>query len=156
MRRIIIIVIIGLAFSCKEELKLNHKIVSLDSAIVKLKESGIIDNSLFRNIKKSFSLTEQEIYEVQYNLKKSFTTYNNENRYNEKLEIKAYRMFLIPCVNLTNEKLVKVFAYCDDESSEWWGFIDFFNVEDGGSCYFRTTINLSTKSASVILFNGRA
>ena len=152
----ILILTICITFSCKEQLELNYKVVNLDSVISKLKDSRIIDESLFR-IRESAILTNEEIYQVRELLEKSFKNYNKTNYYKEILKIKEYRLFFIPYRSSKNEKLVRIHAYCfDGEEEEWWEFEYLYGVEDGGSCYFGLVVNLSLNKEGVIIANGRA
>lgn len=75
---------------------------------------------------------------------------------NEEMQVQPfenYRFQLISVVNPSGEKLVWVNAICE-EIPEWRKKLVY--VSDGGNCYFKTRINLHSKTCQVLMINGLA
>ena len=92
----------------------------------------------------------------------SIENYNNSNKQGIKIDLDDYHLFIIPTENEKGETEVFIKAYCSDHNDDgsWMDFEDWFNVEDGGSCYFTNHFVVPDENGEVdvghIVINSRA
>jgi len=124
---------------------------------------------MFDKTNKKVSLSEIDIETIQMLLKKSVDDYNSnvskdtshkENR-SRFLDLPTYKRQLIAVTNTKGEK--EVFVNCissADLPSIYRSGInwrkEYFKVNEGGPCYFRVFLNLTTKQYYSFRVNGPA
>lgn len=114
---------------------------------------------LFKNVT-SLSLTDKDLQTVDNILTKCIKIHNNKQdttkQFSEYIDLKKYKRQYIPFVNSKGEKKVYINCFCISD----WGF-DYWKkslvqVDDGGSCFFQVTINLTTLEYEQFGTNGYA
>ena len=96
----------------------------------------------------SFNLTNNDLQTTEDILLRCITNHNNKQdstkEFSEYIDLKKYKRQYIPFVNAKGERKVYVNCFCN----AGWNFNDWKNtvvlVDDGGSCFFRVVINLTT------------
>jgi hypothetical protein len=123
---------------------------------------------MFDKAYKKVNLSEMDIETIRELLEKSVEDYNSaiikdttyKGSKSRLLELSTYKRQLIPVTNTKDEKEVLVSCICTADipnlykSGINWKE-DYFKVNDGGKCYFRFFLNLTTKQYYSFLVNGR-
>ncbi|MGZ4054149.1 MAG: hypothetical protein ACXVPU_13435 [Bacteroidia bacterium] len=159
--------------SCTQTADKTSDISKTDSLISKANISiadttyAIIQNDSAKPI----SLSSEEIKEIEkivvdvinkYNVEEETTFNKMKKEYPEKkydksdfiIDLNQYKRQYIPSINSKGEKEVLINCFCSYMDTDWKK--DIVIVEDGGNCFFRLTINLSTKKADRLMINGIA
>jgi hypothetical protein len=95
-----------------------------------------------------------DIDTVLSSLKRAIQVYNlsSRNKYFVIRELDEYKFQFVPVVNVRGEKIVWINAFCDAFGTDWKKHIVV--VMDGGNCYFKAKINLTTKQVFELGTNG--
>lgn len=129
----------------------------LDTSIIAILP---IDNSnpwLFKDAKPT-TLTNEELSKVEQLLIDCINTHNAKQdttkQFSEFINLKKYKRQYIPFINSKGERNVYVNCFCTSD----WGF-DYWKktlvqVDDGGSCFFQVTINLTKLKFEQFSTNG--
>lgn len=101
-------------------------------------------------------LSESEVDAVYEMAQMAVNEYNIEDKESGQPTIKLddYRLQLIAITTATQQKEVIVYAFCSGPLTNWK--TKLLQVRDGGSCYFRVKVNLTTGAWSDLLVNGEA
>lgn len=102
---------------------------------------------LFKNVT-SLSLTDKDLQTVDNILMKCIKIHNAKQdttkQFSEYIDLKNYKRQYIPFVNSKGEKKVYINCFCIlDCGFDYWKK-SLVHVDDGGSCFFQVTINLTT------------
>jgi hypothetical protein len=111
-------------------------------------------NGNVTNGAKAATLTGEEIKEIELLLEKAITEHNKINSAaHQRIDQPGkYKKQFVPFTNAKGEKEVWVNCFCSDWGMNWR--TEIIMVEDGGSCYFNLTINLTLKSSYGLIVNG--
>ena len=83
---------------------------------------------------------------------------DTSNRFSEYINLHKYRLQYMAIVDSTGDKKVYVNGFCytkGDTSFDYWRK-NLVEVDDGGSCFFHLTINLSREEYEHLFTNGYA
>ncbi len=81
---------------------------------------------------------------------------DNTQRFSEYIDLKNYKRQYVPFTNSKGEKKVYINCFCISDyvnGFDYWKKI-LVEVDDGGSCFFQLTINLTTKQYEQLYTNG--
>jgi hypothetical protein len=114
---------------------------------------------LFKNVT-SVKLTNKDLEIVDVILTSSIKLHNYKQdttkEFNEYIDLKKYKRQYVPFVNSKGEKKVYINCFCTSD----WSFDNWkkslVQVDDGGSCFFQVTINLTTAECEKLFTNGYA
>lgn len=70
------------------------------------------------------------------------------------IDTARYKFQVVAAINDHKERIVWVNSFCNSHQSDWRGQIEA--VKDGGICYFKLAINLTTKQLIYFVVNGDA
>lgn len=107
----------------------------------------------------AFNLTQQDISDLEKIFIKSVADFNSKlqdssAKFFFTINLKNdYKRQYVSVVNNSNEKIVFVNCFCGYYQNKNWK-LSLEHVNDGGSCYFHFTINLTTKKYSHFAVNG--
>lgn len=105
-------------------------------------------------------LTNQDLKSIGRLLSASVQTHNSKQdtakEFNEFIDLGKYRIQYVPFINSKGEKKVYVNAFCsyygNFNSTGWKKYL--VSVDDGGSCFFHLTINLTKDIYEEFYTNG--
>ncbi len=100
---------------------------------------------------KSTGLTNNEIMEINDLLTKTINDFNSKEKI--KLNLSEYKFQYLPIINSADEKEIWINAFCGDPKN--WEE-ELVVVDDGGKCYWQTTINLTKKNVESLMINGES
>jgi hypothetical protein len=161
---LIFIIVVELA-ACAQTKALKQK---------KLEEASMSDTATFVVFNKGPQqpgLSPEELSTIENILKQCISDYSSEqkksfeeikkkppkykrNRYGASMGLSQYKRQYVPSINAKGEKEVWVNCFCGHWDSKWKEKI--IRVEDGGSCYFNVTVNLTTGKYYEFKVNGVA
>jgi hypothetical protein len=108
-------------------------------------------------------LTSQDLHSIDTLLNDCIKAHNNKqdstNEYSEVIDLKKYRRQYVPFVDSKGNKKVYVNCFCSHNDVP--GEFDYWKktlivVNDGGSCFFQITLNLTTNKYEQLYLNGYA
>ncbi|WBO85567.1 hypothetical protein [Hymenobacter yonginensis] len=106
----------------------------------------------------STQLTAEDIDEVYRLVQGAVDKYNTEQAHlghkHSAVDLRRYRLQLIPALNAKGEKAVWVNAFCSNAPTNWEKSLVVVN--DGGNCFFQVSVNLLWKKWSDFGANGEA
>jgi hypothetical protein len=117
------------------------------------------DHYLFKDAKK-MQLTNQDLKTVDKLLNECIQTHNlkqdTTKEFNEFIDLKKYKVQYIPFISSKGQRKVYVNAFCNYywnfDSTGWKKYV--VQVDDGGSCFFHLTINLTENKYEEFYTNG--
>jgi len=130
-----------------------------DTSVIAILPIDTIYHWLFENAK-PLNLTEKDLQTVDNILADCIKTHNAKQdttkEFSEYIDLKKYKRQYIAFINSKGEKKVYINCFCTSD----WGF-DYWkkslvHVNDGGSCFFQVTINLTTLEYEKFGTNGYA
>ena len=152
----ILLVALLLIVSCQSSIhEDNYKILDIESAKEQIGDESI-SSWLFKD-KSQTILDNSEVRLLTNILDGSIESYNKKRKdKSRQIDVNEYRFFVIPTINKEEDKVVYIYAYIYNEGDPWYELADWFGVDDGGTTYFRTVINLTQKIEGWIVPNGVA
>jgi hypothetical protein len=106
------------------------------------------------------NLTNQDLEVIDRLLSDCINVHNSNQdttkEFSEYIDLKKYKRQYVPFINSNGEKKVYVNCFC---ISDFANEVDYWKkslveVEDGGSCFFHVTINLSSYKYEQLFTNG--
>ena len=168
-RLILVIITLGLKLtysfgqstgdSVAKQPQLVHR-TQFDTSIIAMIPFDSKSTSPFDNNCRQATLTSDDFKDLDSLLSSCITNHNNsleEIRKDQKIDLinTTYYKQLIPVINKEGEKEVWVNCFCNTWNSDRWK-TKIMIVDDGGNCYFRLKINLTSKKCYELIVNGFA
>ncbi|SDG95626.1 hypothetical protein [Winogradskyella thalassocola] len=142
-------------FSCSSAVEVNYEVLTFELAKEQMNLAEYSNRKIFEN-KQETSLSSFELIVLNELLDSSINTYNKNHPDFKNIDIKGYNFFYIPTKNDKNEKWIFIYGLCSYEPELNRTLSQFFLVDDGGSCYIQTVINLTKNVEGWIAINSRA
>lgn len=119
------------------------------------------DHYLFKDANK-MQLTNQDLKALNKLLNDCIQTHNikqdTTKEFNEFIDLRKYKIQYVPFISSNGQRKVYVNGFCNYywnyDSTGWKKYI--IQVDDGGSCYFHLTINLTENKYEDLFTNGFA
>jgi hypothetical protein len=128
-----------------------------DTSIIAILPIDQVNHWLFKDIK-AMALTNQDLNKIEQVLRDCINKHNTKQdttkQFSEFIDLKKYKRQYIPFIDTKGERKVYVNCFCISD----WGF-DYWKknlvqVNDGGSCFFQLTINLTELKYEQFSTNG--
>jgi hypothetical protein len=110
----------------------------------------------------SLQLTNEDLHSIDALLNACIKVHNSNqdstNEYSEFIDLKEYQRQYVPFVDSKGDKKVYVNCFCSHDipnEFDYWKKA-LVEVDDGGSCFFHLTLNLSTNKYEQLFTNGYA
>lgn len=134
-------------FSCNKVDKIQSTQIEIPSPPVR---ADTINGDYIAIIDSEFQLNKSDEKQIQELLIKSVEQYNSKHSKNT-IDLRYYKRQYFPKVK-NDERVVEVCCYCSTIGDDWK--VRYIDVDDGGKCYFRVSVNLTKNQCSEIQTNG--
>ena len=155
MKKTIFILFASILLNCDSNIEVDYEVLRIESANKLLIDNGYINSKIFENKFKT-ELNKFETKTLNKLLNFSFNTYNLKHPNYNTIDILDYKFFYIPTLDNQNKKWIFIYGICKNKTKTNAEFSEFFLVDDGGSCYIQSVINLTDKVEGWIVTNSRA
>jgi hypothetical protein len=112
------------------------------------------DSSILGINAKSATLSNEDVVKIESLIKEKALIYNKMHTYKPITEPEKYYKQFIAVIDSKGDKIVWVECFCEAFGNDWKKELQ--DVDDGGSCFFRLKINLTTNKVIAFSTNGIA
>lgn len=154
------------AISCRQNKSSNKtpdttakQQLSFDTSKIAILPIDTSDHWLFKDAD-PMRLTNQDLKSLDKLFNDCIQTHNSKQdstkEFNEFIDLRKYKIQYVPFISSKGEKKVYVNAFCNHywnfDSTGWKKYL--ISVNDGGSCFFHLTINLTENKYENFYTNG--
>lgn len=148
------------AAHAKQDTIINQQLI-FDTTKIAILPIDTTNHWLFKDVT-PLQLTNEDLHSINALLNACIKVHNSNqdsaNEYSEFINLKEYRRQYVPFFDSKGDKKVYVNCFC---SHDFPGEFNYWKktlieVDDGGSCFFHLTLNLSTNKFEQLFINGYA